>query len=558
MKLIKSIQREKGIAMAWALVVMLVLAIGAAAFLRFTSSDLYLTRVDAESTRAFYAAQAGLEKALLELKILYAKDIGHSMENLAKIKAPHMEGFVFENLSVLPAEAEKQGLLENGTFKGLKGVTRSIEISANVASKDYPNLKVSLRQQVEAQLIPIFQFAIFYNNDLEIQPGPEMTVIGPVHSNKNIYLGAGKSLDFDATVTSAGNIYHSRKDGSASGGGAVRIKDSTGNYQEMNNGDGTWLDSEHDDWVSESQNRWDSQVKSSPHQVGSLRLPIPNSDEPRAVIERPSPGDPEDLAKAKYHNRAGLKIVDGSVTNNSGLMVNLDYTDPNDPSKTLNPVSKKQIYNHREGTTISITEIDVAKLVESGKFPENGILYVSDQRNDMIQEIEQDAVRLVNGSELPERGLTVVTDRALYIQGDYNTINKKPASVLCDAINILSNTWDDANSSKTLSDRKAKATQINAAVIAGNTETELKQYNGGVENFPRFLEDWSGVPLTYSGSLVAMWESQIATGKWFYGDPYYTAPIRNWSYDTDLADPAKAPPGSPSVTTIEEVCWKYE
>ena len=130
---------------------------------------------------------------------------------------------------------------------------------------------------------------------------------------------------------------------------------------------------------------------------------------------------------------------------------------------------------------------------------------------------------------------------------------------MCDAINILSNGWDDSKSSESLlSERVATNTAINVAVVTGNTETEQDAYNGGVENLPRFLEKWAGQTLTYRGSLIAMWESEIATGKWFYGDPYYTAPKRDWSFDTDLSDPAKAPPGAPSFTTVEEVCWKYE
>jgi len=34
--------------------------------------------------------------------------------------------------------------------------------------------------------IPVFQVAIFYNVDLEVEPGPNMTVTGRVHSNGNI------------------------------------------------------------------------------------------------------------------------------------------------------------------------------------------------------------------------------------------------------------------------------------------------------------------------------------------------------------------------------------
>ena len=40
-------------------------------------------------------------------------------------------------------------------------------------------------------------------------------------------------------------------------------------------------------------------------------------------------------------------------------------------------------------------------------------------------------------------------------------------------------------------------------------------YSGGVENFPRFLEDWSGKTFTYYGSMLELYNSQ--QGYWALG-----------------------------------------
>jgi len=40
--------------------------------------------------------------------------------------------------------------------------------------------------------------------------------------------------------------------------------------------------------------------------------------------------------------------------------------------------------------------------------------------------------------------LTVVSPNPVYIWGDFNVNDKKPAAVICDAINLLSNRWDDS------------------------------------------------------------------------------------------------------------------
>ena len=53
--------------------------------------------------------------------------------------------------------------------------------------------------------IPIFQFAIFYNINLEIDPGSSMTIAGPVFCNKDIWGGASDTT-FSSTVAAVGHV----------------------------------------------------------------------------------------------------------------------------------------------------------------------------------------------------------------------------------------------------------------------------------------------------------------------------------------------------------------
>jgi hypothetical protein len=53
------------------------------------------------------------------------------------------------------------------------------------------------------QSIPVFEMAVYYNLDLEINPGSDMTINGPIHGNGNIYAtGAGSATP----LTFAGNV----------------------------------------------------------------------------------------------------------------------------------------------------------------------------------------------------------------------------------------------------------------------------------------------------------------------------------------------------------------
>jgi len=95
---------------------------------------------------------------------------------------------------------------------------------------------------------------------------------------------------------------------------------------------------------------------------------------------------------------------------------------------------------------------------------------------------------------------------------------------------VLSNNWVDTNAG---TQPTAKATTINAAFVAGNVPTTNSNYSGGVENYPRFVENWSGVRFNYVGSMVILFASQQATGPW-KSSGVYSAPTRNWAYDKNF------------------------
>ncbi|XHR29380.1 MAG: hypothetical protein ACFUZC_02220 [Chthoniobacteraceae bacterium] len=204
----------------------------------------------------------------------------------------------------------------------------------------------------------------------------------------------------------------------------------------------------------------------------------------------------------------------------------------------------------------------------------------------------ESAIKIINGSALPEGGLTVVSDNPVYIQGDYNTgspiVNGtvstatlsatssstwgathdsttvtldqananqtypyssgvsytnvsgssgtyywQPSAIVSDAVSVLSNNWSDSNSNSGLSSRVASAaTTVNAAFIAGNVATTSSSYSGGVENFPRLLEDWGGTRFNYVGSLILMYNSTEATGN--FSNASYGIPTRRWAYDKNF------------------------
>ncbi|OKH18741.1 hypothetical protein [[Limnothrix rosea] IAM M-220] len=175
---------------------------------------------------------------------------------------------------------------------------------------------------------------------------------------------------------------------------------------------------------------------------------------------------------------------------------------------------------------------------------------------------------LAGTTDNPENtGLTFVSDQAVYVQGDFNTVNKQPASVLADSLNVLSNAC--LNQDMTINKRsgrdcnpdindsgvksRAEPTTINSAFLAGTDITNsaaTSGYNGGLENYPRFAENWSGRTLRYRGSFVSLGTPRYVSGRW--SDQKYSAPRRDWEFDLDFNNADNLPPLSPRFVYVKQ------
>jgi hypothetical protein len=538
----RKLKSEKGVVLLLVVVSILIIAILGFSVLHLAGTEIILTQKAVNKTKAFYTAEAGLEYGVAMLNKLSREQRqalyydGDIFEN-SQIPLPTVEGFTFDVLTIEKVGDIETKVVDSGPYKGLMASIQKYKITSQATSDSSDAISAKLVQWIEYQGFHLFQFAAFYEQDLELHPGPTMTISGRIHSNHDIYLTAGSTLSIDSYLTSCSNIYDHRKPGDP-GTGTVEIKDADGYYQNM------YFDSTDPDWANKALETWGGQVKSQVHGIPTIELPLSVGAEPIDIIKRGNAGDPEELQETRLYHQADLLIIDGVAYDSSGSVVDLTY---DKDGVSVNPVdTSKTFYNYREGKDIRVTEIDILKLTESGKLPSNGILYVSTHSAGAS---EQDGVRLVNGSTLPSQGLTLATDNPLYIQGDYN-LNKAPSSVLCDAINVLSNSWQDVDTWQIATD-----TEVNTSFVAGHTQTIDSDYGGGVENFPRFLENWSGITYTMIGSMTSLWFSEIATGQWLYGQPYYQAPVRVWGFE-GISDLSILPPGTPIVYTTHRSSWQ--
>ncbi|MET0753341.1 MAG: hypothetical protein ABWZ66_08200, partial [Pyrinomonadaceae bacterium] len=164
-------------------------------------------------------------------------------------------------------------------------------------------------------------------------------------------------------------------------------------------------------------------------------------------------------------------------------------------------------------------------------------------------------VRLINGITLPgiydtttpanTKGFTFASENGVYVQGNYNVTSVSvaggtssttsdryspqntslhiPAAIMGDAVTILSNSWTDGRAFAypyNLAQRPASDTEVRFAMLAGDPITGYSpseglngSQNGGLINFKRFLESWTGDRLNYSGSLINLFNAQNSNGR---------------------------------------------
>lgn len=554
---------QRGIVLIVSLLVMTVLSILSLAFLTTARTEDMMAANYRNQTAAFYAAEAGVEAGVAQLKSVLGATPTPTDAQLTVITSPALSdpNYTFDTFQVRRVRATPpynyQTTISIGPYAGLIAQTTDYVVTATVAGPRGSRVRVS--QTFQYMGIPLFQFGAFYGRgvDFELHPGPEMIFTGRIHSNSNIYLKASKGLKIDSYVTTTGNIYRYKKANPSDRGTNPEIKDAAGNYQTLNfdheydyNFQNEWSEAE---WMNAALSTFGGRVQDITMGVQEIVPPIPdafydpnNADKSsHLMIEKGNVSDTPELQDAKIYYKADLRIINGEAYDKNGNSVNLSNCKSKTGEKAL---ENETFYDGREKKQVVVTEVNVGALTDCGKAPANGILYVSKDGEGG----DLGGVRLVNGEKLPSQGFTVVSENPVYVMGDYNTVDKVPAAVLADAVTVLSNNWEkkeyDTKGKDKTSDREAAATTVNAAFAMGPAhEAEFGKENGQMNNLIRFLEDWNKVDFTYNGSLVALWHSQQAT-EWFRccgdGDGhYYRPPNRIWAYETLFN--TNPPPGTP-------------
>ena len=573
---------ERGYALITALMLLALLMALLIGYFSLTAVDRATTRSTMDSMRGFYAAEAGLNirsEGIRSIFNNYNMPSG-SAPIEGGVKPPCATGnlgsgdyacvdqsignrTVSTYMSHLAGSPRDIVIPRGEPYQNLNAQEYRYQVNSTTFSSE-GHVEAELQLRVNSRLVPLFQFAIFFNKDLEVTPGPAMSLSGPVHTNGDLFLAAYTSVDVDGQVTSAGDMFRGRKEADLCWTGPFRVADPSTLSELPTCSSGRRL------ITGSDVSAWNGMVKTGVD-----------------LVEVPQPDELTPVAGKLYWDRADVRIM---LDVNSSPTIELRKADGtlHAESGTLNGCgavsTSNSFYNNREGAYIRMLDVDMTALfncihnnpnVMDGKLlndaTDRGLVFYFGVDGPDSGTLNAYGVRMVNGDELAStavgapdvRGLTVVTDQAAYVQGHYNRLSKEPAAILADSINVLSNSWADSDSTQSLyaSARDASTTTINAAFLSGTDTTgnaegvagrDIGSYSGGVHNLPRMHEDWNGVTLTYRGSLVSLNMPLHVDGGLIVGSPQYSPPIRDYNYDTDFNVASNLPPLTPRFTYLKQ------
>jgi hypothetical protein len=475
-----------------------------------------------------------------------------------------------------------------------------------------------------------WQYAVFYNNDLEVNPGATMNITGSVQTNGNLYTGGSGGAnnltflgpvnyakywdpagEFDPTDTAANGSTPVPPTPPPTGilptagpaqlpqnanllGSPSSVNGLQDGYHELIEpwppvtSPGVWSPSSATDPLGATTNP-DGTTNPSERTFNQAGVRIMVTGTSRAhptvniydssgnLCTSSSPAGSTDLAIYNTFTASTANNISVTTHGNTGTATTAITTN----------ASNGTLYDAREGTTVNLTTLDISKITSAlttggALFGTNcNIIYIDDTYAPSTGP-GTNAVEIINGYNVPTNGVTIVSGNPVYIQGDFNTAPTAAAvanvrsnlsssnpldpeapgytpqscAIMADAVTILSNNWSN---SVTSSMPTPTNTTVNAAILSGNVTSaqagsgQTFTYSGGVENFPRFLENWSGVYFTYYGSMVELFTSMQGTGVWKTTGNYYNAPHRQWYFNVNYYQ--TPPPGTFKVISYIKSRW---
>ena len=371
MRSVKTImKKQSGIALITTLLLLLLMSAMVVGFVLLVTEGQRLSGMNNDQSRAFYGAEAGMEKLTADLGALFGVTYAPSgpqvdalatvppaLPSSAPVKFVDSQGNSSYKIDYTkdsngnPKAAFAQITSGSSPYQGMTALETPYTLT--VGARTTNGAEVKLQRTLQTVGIPLFQFGIFSETDLSFFPGPNFNFGGRVHTNGNLFLDSGGPAGAGPTNTGSAQVWLANpvtvaKDifrdclsnthpESATGThpGSVEITKGGGSFQALAFGQGSRTSclgsAVNPSWPSTSAS-FNGNLRSG---VKPLNLTITllgnGATQPIDMIRRPIRGEDSSnpgVLGERYFAQASLKIL---LSDNAADITNLPCVSPGAP-----------------------------------------------------------------------------------------------------------------------------------------------------------------------------------------------------------------------------------
>lgn len=574
--------RRRGVALITTIMFAAVVLIVFASIFEWANSNAIMTQRDNQYNMSQNAAEAAVERIIGQLdRDFVSLSITNSSAAYSGLVSTIDQttwpvNYVYSDLngatgqvSVILGTPSSSTVPLNSQYTGLSAYAQQVDVYATATpSAQLYNVPATVHESLQFANIPLFQFAIFYNVNLEVMSAAALNIYGPVFCNQNIWEGSNLAVFYNA-VTAVGTNAPQAQD---------PFSDYTGSGASTFTMSGQPLNHAHALVMPIGTNNSPGAVMSIldlPPSTYSMGTPAAYSS--NGLVYPANAADlyvtnfvcgtndgtstPAGTNYLVYFQDSSLiplpfdyyKLKTGGVTNYvpASQFTNIYFAG-------MSWITNVTFYDSREGwhgnsgtysgpaKRVEAVQVDVAKLTNwmfattrnGGSDPlgvnpdPNKVLHAGHHIDSIyvydsvaLTGNQLPAVRVVNGAQLPSAaGFTVVTPFPMYVKGNYNvqtsqgncvgwygtngaTVYSYPSALMADAITILSSSFNDGDTAfhSTGNEGNASSTTVNAAMLEG-----IVQSNPNMTGNVGMNGDYSGGVENFL-RLLENWGSQTLT-----------------------------------------------
>jgi hypothetical protein len=338
-------------------------------FILLITSGQKLSGINNDYSRAFYAAEAGMEKITADLGTLFDTNYSPSAAQINAISMappslPNIQYTQYNGASgyqvLYNTDANGNPLatvtsIQSGAYQGMTAL--ATQYTLLVTARTTSNNEVKLQRTTQTVGIPMFQFGIFSDTDLSFFPGPDFNFGGRTHTNGNLFLAAGGTLTLADRVTAVKDVIRTNLSngfptttGSYNGTVDITTSPGTSSYRALAYTEGSlvgtigsgvnplWTN------ISLGATNYAGNLRNGATGATALNLGIvllgSGTTQPVDLIRRPVPNESAAITNLRYYAQASLKIL---LSDNSTDITNLPCidtsTNPFDLSSLAMPVA---------------------------------------------------------------------------------------------------------------------------------------------------------------------------------------------------------------------------